>query len=119
MCKIALSEVFLDRIDKVYRLIKQRLPQSEVYLFGSYAKKKIRPESDIDMLVLIQDDLDKMSIKKIKWELEETIEEATADEYEVDLKIYTREHFERSKQVLGFESAISEYMVSLEGCKWR
>lgn len=119
MEKLTLSKALLDRVERVYQLIKEELPESEVYLFGSYAKKKVKPSSDLDLLVLLDAELDKMTIKKMKWALEEKIEETIGYEYEVDLKIYTNTHFEKCKQTLGFEAAIAEYMISLEGHSWR
>lgn len=119
MYQLALSENLIRRVKVVYEMIKEKLPQSEVYLFGSYAKRKVRPESDVDLLVLVEEDLDKLTLKKIKWDLEETIENAIAYEYEVDLKLYTKAHFERSKGAKGFEAAIAEYMIPLEASTWR
>lgn len=119
MCQLALSDHLIKRVRIAYDQIKKKLPQSEVYLFGSYAKRKVRPESDVDLLVLVDDSMDKLTLKKIKWEIEEAIEEAVAYEYEVDMKLYTKAHFEKRSASLGFEAAIAEYMIPLEESTWR
>ncbi|MGL4798707.1 MAG: nucleotidyltransferase domain-containing protein [Cellulosilyticaceae bacterium] len=119
MSILNLSDHYMERIQKAYHLIKAHIPQGEIYLFGSYAKRKIKPCSDIDMLVLLDEELDKKTIRNLKWEVEEIIEEAIQFEYEVDLKIYTKEHFEKSKEILGFESDIAGYMIKLEESLWK
>ena len=53
------------------------------------------------------------------WQVEEVIEEALQFQYEVDLKLYTREHFDRCKETLGFESEIATYMIRLEDVSWK
>lgn len=112
------SEIYIDRIHKVYHLIKNKIPQAQIYLFGSYAKRKIKTSSDMDILVLMNTDCSKLELKQLKWDLEEQIEEETQFEYEVDLKIYTTEHFNKSKQHIGFEHEISRYMIRLEDELW-
>ena len=107
------------RIKKAYTLIKEQIPEGDIYLFGSYAKRKIKPTSDIDFLVLFKTPHDKNTLRQIKWKVEELIEETLGYEYEIDLKLYTHEHFEKCKEVLGFESEIASYMISLEDVSWR
>lgn len=114
-----LSQYYMERVEKVYHLIKTHIPEGDLYLFGSYAKRSIKPTSDIDILVLLNEELDKSTIRKLKWQLEELIEEAIGFEYEIDLKIYTYKHFEASKQTLGFESQIAAYMIKLEESIWK
>lgn len=119
MSQLNLSPYYVERVQKAYQLIRQHIPHGEIYLFGSYAKRKIKPSSDIDILVLLDEELDKTSIRKLKWQVEEYIEEVLQFEYEVDLKIYTKKHFESSKETLGFESDIATYMIRLEEDTWR
>ncbi len=119
MGEIVLPEQYMQRVRRVYQLIKQYIPEGELYLFGSYAKRKIKQSSDIDMLVLIDEELDKMVLRKLKWQVEEVIEETLGFEYEVDLKLYTKSHFNKSKETLGFESMIATYMIRLEDSTWK
>lgn len=38
------------------KTIAQRIPARAIYLFGSYARGEQRPDSDIDLLVVVDDD---------------------------------------------------------------
>ena len=119
MVTLNIAPQYEARVKKAYDLIKEQLPEGDVYLFGSYAKRKIKASSDIDLLVLLEEELDKATIRKLKWKIEEAIEEALQFQYEVDLKIYTKTHFERCKETLGFESDIATYMIPLEDVSWK
>ena len=119
MIKLNLAPQYLERVQRVYGLLREQLPHGEIYLFGSYAKRTIKPSSDLDILVLLDEDLDKNTIRKLKWHIEEGIEDSIGFEYEVDLKIYSKSHFLLSKQTLGFESAIASYMIKLEDDLWK
>jgi predicted nucleotidyltransferase len=48
------STVKTDLCDAV-KTIAQRIPARAIYLFGSYARGEQRPESDIDLLVVVDD----------------------------------------------------------------
>ncbi len=113
------ADVYIERIKQTYNLIKEELPNSEVYLFGSYAKRKIKATSDLDMLVLVDNGRDKKELKHLKWGIEEKLEMMNAFEYEVDLKVYTREHFDEKRKERGFEFEIDQYMIKLEEELWR
>lgn len=39
------------------KTIAQRIPARAIYLFGSYARGEQRPESDIDLLVVVDDEI--------------------------------------------------------------
>ncbi|MFM8810252.1 MAG: nucleotidyltransferase domain-containing protein, partial [Chthoniobacterales bacterium] len=41
---------------EVVETIAQRIPARAIYLFGSYARGEQRPESDIDLLVVVDDE---------------------------------------------------------------
>lgn len=114
-----IPQIYIERIQHVYKIVKSELPESEIYLFGSYAKRKIKTTSDMDVLVLITDDLTKKELKEIKWHIEEIIETSVNFEYEVDLKIYTKDHFNSSSATIGFESEIAKYMIRLEENLWK
>lgn len=114
-----IPQAYFERVTTIYELIKEDLPDSHIYLFGSYAKRKIKPTSDLDFLILIDEGLDKKALKKIKWSLEEKIEDSIQFSYEVDLKLYTQEHFEKSLSYNGFEQEINQYMIKLEETLWK
>lgn len=119
MEKLDLAQHLINRVRQAYQVVKRQIPNGEVYLFGSYAKRKVKPTSDLDLLVLLEDNLDKKIIRNLKWEIEEKIEETLAFEVEIDLKIYSRSHFDEARQYLGFEAEISKYMIKLEEDLWR
>ncbi|MFM8720929.1 MAG: nucleotidyltransferase domain-containing protein [Chthoniobacterales bacterium] len=43
-------------LTEVVETIAQRIPARAIYLFGSYARGEQRPESDIDLLVVVDDE---------------------------------------------------------------
>ncbi len=114
-----LSKYYMDRLEKIYTIIKEIVQDVDIYVFGGYAKRKIKQSSDIDILVILNTEIEKNKIKQLKWCIEEKIEDLINFEYEVDLKVYSREHFEKSKENIGFESHIATYMVKLEDSLWK
>lgn len=87
----------------------------EVYLFGSFVKRKVKSSSDIDLLFLLDtnDNLDKKQLRDIRWYIEDMITDKFTDR-DVDVKLYTKNTFNTvSNSALCFESMIMEYMVQL------
>lgn len=51
-----LSDPVKTALSHAVRTIAQRIPARAIYLFGSYARGEQRPESDIDLLVVVDDE---------------------------------------------------------------
>jgi|FaiFalDrversion3_1042247.scaffolds.fasta_scaffold35492_1 predicted nucleotidyltransferase len=58
-------------IKECYKIIKKYLPKSKVILFGSFAKNKALPYSDIDLAIDNNTKIDHNIFNKIKYEIEE------------------------------------------------
>jgi len=54
LCRVDIehSEDLLEKIKRFARMLKDKLPVKEVYLFGSFAKDEIHEGSDIDLLII-------------------------------------------------------------------
>ena len=52
----SLSGPLKNALGEAVKTIAQRIPARAIYLFGSYARGEQRPESDIDLLVVVDDD---------------------------------------------------------------
>ncbi|OYT67259.1 MAG: DNA polymerase subunit beta [Candidatus Wolframiiraptor sp. EX4484-121] len=81
---------FIKYAEKVKEIVKQRDPDARVMLFGSAVKGELRPDSDIDLLIItdIAEELDeriglRMEVMKILGEGSPfEIHIVTAEEYE-------------------------------------
>jgi predicted nucleotidyltransferase len=90
----------LNKIDeKIVTVFKDKL--NKIILYGSYARNEITSESDIDIMVLVNETEDKIR------EYEESITDIMVDlslEYEVVISIYTQnvQDYEKQLKVLPF-----------------
>jgi predicted nucleotidyltransferase len=69
-------------IDDVVRQIVEKFHPQKIILFGSYARGNFRPESDVDMLVVME-----TLLKPVKQEIE--ISRHLDYEFGLDLLVYT------------------------------
>jgi predicted nucleotidyltransferase len=91
-------------LSEIVERLRVALAPSAIYLFGSQAYGNPHPGSDIDLLVVVQDD-------------QRTAYERDADAYRalmgidfpVDVQVYTRSEFEsRAKLPVSFERTVLE-----------
>ncbi|WP_069999379.1 nucleotidyltransferase domain-containing protein [Cellulosilyticum sp. I15G10I2] len=106
------------RVKTCFDIIDSLLPQSEIYLFGSYAKRKIKDESDIDLLVLVDDHYTSKELQEIRWQIEDQIYKANNMTFEIDLKLYTKKFYESQMTDSYFIMEIEKYKKDLRGVKW-
>lgn len=66
-------------LSEIKKLILQQAPQAEVILYGSYAKGDHRSDSDVDILILVDNE-------NMTWEDEKKI---TYQLYDLELKTHT------------------------------
>jgi len=75
------KDVSMKKQDKetIIKIIKQLLPQSNIYLFGSRARKDNQPESDIDIAIDNNQKIDLYDLSIIKENIEESTIPFTVD----------------------------------------
>ena len=49
--------------------IKNKFPESKIWLYGSRAKGTSKPDSDYDLFIVYKNDPDKKKIREIIWEV--------------------------------------------------
>ncbi len=64
----------LEKISEKIKPVAQKYNLMYVWVFGSYAKKKQREDSDIDILVRTEDVAEGFKIVEVKFALEEALE---------------------------------------------
>lgn len=64
----------LEKISKKIEPVARKYNLTHVWIFGSYAKKKQKKDSDIDILVKTEDVADGFKIVEVKFALEEALE---------------------------------------------
>ena len=63
----------LEKISKKIKPVAQKYNLTYVWLFGSYAKKKQRKDSDVDIIVRTEDVIGGFKIVELKFALEEAL----------------------------------------------
>lgn len=63
----------LEKIAEKIKPVAQKYNLMYIWVFGSYAKKKARKDSDIDIIVRTEDVLDGFKIVEVKFALEEAL----------------------------------------------
>lgn len=108
----------LDRLNKFLGFIKYKLMNLDIdiYLFGSYAKGRIKDSSDFDIVLISKGKIDLHKLHKIKIDLILEIDDNLDLDYgdDFDIKIYTIDKFEEclSKGSF-FETTINSYMYKI------
>jgi len=66
----------INKVKEYSTLLKKYFPLEKVYLFGSYAKNTNRPDSDIDVAIVVSHiDGDFFSIQPLLWKLRRQIDD--------------------------------------------
>lgn len=101
-----------DQIIKVKCIINKYLKNIEVYLFGSIAKGRYSKESDIDILILINEERSLKEIRGLRHFLEDEIENLRLLR-KVDIKLYTKSRFCNISSTPSFEQAILKDLIDV------
>jgi uncharacterized protein len=64
---------------KLIKIITKYLPQAQIYLFGSRARKDNSPRSDIDIAIDNKNKIDNLTLSNIREEIEESTIPFTVD----------------------------------------
>ena len=107
----------LNRLTLLVNYIKSKLKETDikVYLFGSYAKGRIKESSDID-LILMSDTLTERELYRLKLDIVLDISDNLGLESgeDFDILIYTTEKFKSCvENKKFFETEVNSYMILL------
>jgi predicted nucleotidyltransferase len=96
------NELIQAELDKYIQFISSLSGVLQIYLFGSYAHGEQRKTSDIDLMVIIENDLDPFNIAyRIRKGLTET-------DYALDIAVNRRSDFEEASEKSSFQKSIKE-----------
>ncbi len=91
--RLSILQNWRDFVKKVVRIVKEVVPEAEVYVFGSVLESKVTGSSDIDILVVVPDDVD---LKKTYLDIVLRLEDAVGeDSYLLDVHIVRKSDVER------------------------
>ncbi|WP_294393671.1 nucleotidyltransferase domain-containing protein [uncultured Clostridium sp.] len=100
-------------IIEVKDVISNLVSNAEIYLFGSIAKGRYNKYSDIDILVLIEDEKTLKELRILRHYIEDRIEELKLHN-EVDIKIYNKKRYFNLTDEPSFEQAILKDLIDLK-----
>ena len=92
-----------------------RLKNADILLFGSIAKGKYKNSSDIDILILIDDNKSVSELRKLRHELEDDIDNLNLSR-SVDIKLYNKNRYIELSKEISFEGDIIKDLIDIR--KW-
>lgn len=101
-------------IIKARNIILCKLYKANIYLFGSIAKGKYSKKSDIDLLVIIDENKSTKELRLLRHEIEDAIEDIKLEK-DVDIKLYSKDRYDELCKTPCFEQAILEDLVNIGG----
>lgn len=107
------SEIKND-IKIVKELIKTSFHVSDIYLFGSIAKGFYKESSDIDILILIDEEKTTKELRILRHNLEDKISTLRLNK-NVDIKLYSKNRFLELSLSPCFESSILKDLIDIMG----
>lgn len=108
-----LENILKNKIIKVKNIIETENNKYEIYLFGSIAKGCYSKNSDIDILLLIDDEKSLKELRVLRHSIEDKIEILNLD-INVDIKIYTKKRFIELSNNPSFESSITKDLINIK-----
>lgn len=113
MIDLKIRDSLQERVQEALTYILSSVSGCTVFLFGSYATRKIKKNSDIDLLVLLKEPMNQRQLRELRIQLANDFEERIQYRYEVDIKIYNEDDFYKKARSVSFESAIQDYMIKV------
>ncbi|WP_252234281.1 nucleotidyltransferase domain-containing protein [Clostridium sp. ZS1] len=110
----SLDENLRSGIVKARDIILEKLYKSNVYLFGSIAKGRYSKQSDIDLLVIIDENKSTKELRLLRHEIEDAINNIKLEK-DVDIKLYSKVRYDELCKTPCFEQAILEDLVNIGG----
>lgn len=84
----------------------------EIYLFGSIAKGKYSKNSDIDILILINEEKNLKELRVLRHLIEDEIENLKLTR-DVDIKVYSKNRFLELTNKISFEQSILNDLINI------
>ena len=111
-----ISDELKKDIVQIKDTIINKLDECDVYLFGSIAKGRYKKESDIDILILINRDLQKRELRSIRHSIEDEIDKLHIGR-DVDIKLYFNSHYYKLAKNVCFEREILNDLIDIR--RWK
>lgn len=111
----SLDKNIRNEIIKIRDICIYRLKNADILLFGSIAKGKYRNSSDIDILILIDDNKSVSELRKLRHELEDDIDNLNLSR-SVDIKLYNKNRYIELSKEISFEGDIIKDLIDIR--KW-
>ena len=108
----SLDKQIRNEIVKVRDTCIYRLKNADILLFGSKAKGKYRNSSDIDILILIDDNKSISELRKLRHELEDDIDALNLSR-SVDIKLYNKNRYIELSKEISFEGDIVKDLIDI------
>ena len=110
--KYCLDKQVRNEIVKVRDTCIYRLKNADILLFSSIAKGKYRNSSDIDILILIDDNKSISELRKLRHELEDDIDALNLSR-SVDIKLYNKNRYIELSKEISFEGDIVKDLIDI------
>ena len=111
----SLDKDIRNEIIKIRDICIYRLKNADILLFGSIAKGKYKNSSDIDILILIDDNKSISELRKLRHELEDDIDNLNLSR-SVDIKLYNKNRYIELSKEISFEGDIIKDLIDIR--KW-
>ena len=111
----SLDKNIRNEIIKIRDICIYRLKNADILLFGSIAKGKYKNSSDIDILILIDDNKSVSELRKLRHELEDDIYNLNLSR-SVDIKLYNKNRYIELSKEISFEGDIIKDLIDIR--KW-
>ena len=111
----SLDKDIRNEIIKIRDICIYRLKNVDILLFGSIAKGKYKNSSDIDILILIDDNKSVSELRKLRHELEDDIDNLNLSR-SVDIKLYNKNRYIELSKEISFEGDIIKDLIDIR--KW-
>ena len=110
--KYCLDKQIRNEIVKVRDTCIYRLKNADILLFGSIAKGKYRISSDIDILILVDQNKTISELRKLRHELEDDIDNLNLSR-NVDIKLYNKDRYIELSREISFEQDIVKDLIDI------
>lgn len=111
----SLDKNIRNEIIKIRDICIYRLKKADILLFGYIAKGKYKNSSDIDILILIDDNKSVSELRKLRHELEDDIDNLNLSR-SVDIKLYNKNRYIELSKEISFEGDIIKDLIDIR--KW-
>ena len=101
-----------NEIVKVRDRCISKLKNADILLFGSIAKGKYKNSSDIDILILVNDNKSISELRKLRHELEDDIDDLNLSR-SVDIKLYNKDRYIELSKEISFEQDIVKDLIDI------